>query len=193
MRLSASSTLPRLLCALKYFGCSASARSKLSIASGSLERFEDETVVQQDLRRRLARAHGRRDQAQGLGRLPGRKLDQPRYLQGVEVIRPDRENGGVKPFGLGQAPLLVQLERLREGLRNVQRLWFRQRLPTLVSAAVSACPSPCRGVKKAALSRPEHFQAKWEPVRRRKCDQQKSLYDWPAACGTNFSATPFMQ
>jgi hypothetical protein len=35
------------------------------------------------------------------------------------VIRPDRENGGVKPFGLGQAPLLVQLERLREGLRNV--------------------------------------------------------------------------
>jgi flagellar P-ring protein precursor FlgI len=53
-----------------------------------------------------------------------------------------------------------------------------------------------RGVprgKKAALSRPEHFPAKWEPVRRRKCDQQKSLYDWPAACGTNFSATPFMQ
>jgi hypothetical protein len=94
----------------------------------ALERFEDQTVVEQDLRRRLARAHGRRDQAQGLGRLAGRKLDQPHHLQGVEVIRPDRENGGVKPFGLGQTPLLMQLERLREGLRNVQRLKVWQRL-----------------------------------------------------------------
>ena len=81
-------------------------------------------MVQQDLRRWLARAHGRRDQAQGLGRLAGRHLDQRHHLQGVEMIRPDREHGGVKLPGLRQAALFMQLEALGKGLRDVQRLWL---------------------------------------------------------------------
>ena len=79
-------------------------------------------MVEQDLRRRLARAHRRRHQSQGLGRLAGRELDQRHHLQGVEMIRPDRKHGGVKLPGLRQAPLFVQLEPLGKGLRHVQRL-----------------------------------------------------------------------
>ena len=108
----------------------------------ALEGIEDQAVVEQDLRRRLARAHGRRHQPQGLGRLAAGQLDQPHHLQGVDVLRPHREHGGVKLLGLRQPPLIMQLERLCEGLRDVQRLrlglWKRHLGRVL----------PCREVEK---------------------------------------------
>jgi hypothetical protein len=55
------------------------------------------------------------------------------------MIRPDSENGGVKLLGLGQAPQPMQFERLLQGLRDVQRISFRQRLRHF---------HPLQGVKK---------------------------------------------
>ena len=41
-----------------------------------------------------------------------------------------------------------------------------------------------------AMKRPEHFQAKWEPVRRRKCDQIRNLVFAAALAAAAFGGAP---
>src|SRR6185437_3184639 len=65
------------------------ARNRVLVA---FERIEDETVIEQYLRRWLARGHGCRDQTQGLGRLASRQLDQSHHLKSVKMIRFDRQD-----------------------------------------------------------------------------------------------------
>ena len=44
------------------------------------------------------------------------------HLQGIDVLGAYAKHGGIKPLGLRQTALLMQLERLRESLRDVQRV-----------------------------------------------------------------------
>ena len=63
----------------------------------ALQRVEDQAMVEQNLWRRLARAHCRQNQLQCFRRLASRELDQCQHLQGIEMIGPDFENVGIEP------------------------------------------------------------------------------------------------
>ena len=85
----------------------------------ALQRVEDETVVEQNLRRRLAALHRGRDELQAHGRLAFGELDQRHHLQGIDMVGPDGQNFGVEPLGLRQPALLVELQSLLERFRDV--------------------------------------------------------------------------
>ena len=86
----------------------------------ALERIEHEAVVQQHLRR-LAGLHRRAHQVQGFRSLALGEFDQAHHLQRVEMVGAGGENGGVELFGLRQMASLMELQRLSERLRYVQR------------------------------------------------------------------------
>lgn len=53
------------------------------------------------------------------------KLEHSQHMQSIEVIRPDREDGRIKLFRIGKAPLPMHFESLRKCLRYVE--WFAAR------------------------------------------------------------------
>jgi hypothetical protein len=117
----------------------------------ALERIEDHTIVEQDLRRRLAAAHRRRHQLQCLGRLALGNLDQPHHLQGVEMIGAGSENFGVERLGPASRPL-----------------WWN----------CSACVSACATLKGGALGSGGGISAM---IQRREVEKYVSRPDGNAA------------
>ncbi len=94
----------------------------------AVEGVENEAVVEQHLGRRRAHAHGRGNEVQRLGRLALGELHQAHHLQGVEVIGTRGEHLRVERFGLKDLPALMEMQRLGESLRDVERTRLRQRL-----------------------------------------------------------------
>ncbi len=94
----------------------------------ALERVEDQSVIEQELRRGRAHAHGGGDEIERLGRVALGELDQRHHLQRVGVVGTRRQHLRVERLGLGDEPALVKLQRLGEGLRHVERARPRQRL-----------------------------------------------------------------
>jgi hypothetical protein len=61
-----------------------------------------------------------RHQAQRACQIAALQLDKPEPVQRLEVVGPDRKNLGLKLFRLRQLPLAVEVERLLDGLGNVE-------------------------------------------------------------------------
>ncbi len=104
--------------ALSLIAC-VEARKRLVVAPHGGQR---EALVEQNLRRRLFGAHRLGDQLEGLGRLALGELDEAQHVQRVEMVGPDGQDRGVEGRGLVEAALLVQIERLRQRLRHIERL-----------------------------------------------------------------------
>ena len=119
----------------------------------AIEGIEDEAVVEQHLRRGRTHAHGGGDEVERLGRLTFGKLDQRHHLQSVGVIGARGQHLRVERFGLIDLPALMELQRLGESLRHVERARLRHQLRHANQF------SPLRG-KKARLSRPEEILLK---------------------------------
>ena len=93
----------------------------------TIESVQDHSVVQQNLRRGFAQVHRLGNKAQRFGGLPFGELDDAEHLQGVEVVRPVAKDLLIETFGLRQTPVRMQVERVRKGLRNLERLRLRRR------------------------------------------------------------------
>ncbi len=119
----------------------------------AVERVEDEAVVEQHLRRRRAHAHGGGNEVERLGRLALGELDQRHHLQCVGVIGARGQDLRVERFGLIDLPALMELQRLGESLRDVERSGFGS------GCGMTNQSSPLRG-KKARLSCPEEILSK---------------------------------
>jgi hypothetical protein len=86
--------------------------------------MQDHSVVDQNLRGGSAHAHRLGNEAQGFRGLALGEFDHAEHLQSVKMIGPVSEDLGVKLFGIRQAALLVQFQRLREDLRHLDRRWY---------------------------------------------------------------------
>ena len=100
------------------------ARQRLLVA---VHGVEHEAVIQKHLRRLRPQLHRRRNEPQRRRKVAARQLDDAEHLQRVEMIGPHRQHRGVEPLGLRDPPLMVQLQRLMHGARNVEWLALRQR------------------------------------------------------------------
>ena len=90
-----------------------------------VQRVEREAEVEQHPRRRRACGHGGPDQTQRLAGLAARELEIAHGMQGIGIVRRDRQDGRVKTFRVGDVPLPLQRQRLREYARYVRRLVAR--------------------------------------------------------------------
>jgi hypothetical protein len=62
----------------------------------------------------------RRHQAVRFAHLAALRLDQAEQVQRVEIVRGRLERAGIEFFGVAQAALLMQAQRLLQGLRNIE-------------------------------------------------------------------------
>ena len=87
--------------------------SRLSACSTLAKLIKRVGRVRIDLQRR-------RHQPVGFAHLAALRLDQAEQMQRVEIIRRRLERARVEFFGFAQASLLMQAQRLLQGLRNIE-------------------------------------------------------------------------
>lgn len=90
-----------------------------------VQRVERKAEVKQDPRRRRARGHCGSDQTQRLAGLAARELEITHGMQGIGIVRHDRQDGQVETFCFDDLPLPLQRRCLRKHARQVRRLVAR--------------------------------------------------------------------
>ena len=86
----------------------------------ALERVQHIGEIDQRVRRVWIDLQRRRHQAVRFTHLAALRLDQAEQMQRIEIVRRRLERACIKFFGFAQAALLMQAQRLLQGLRNVE-------------------------------------------------------------------------
>ena len=87
----------------------------------ALERFEDDPVIDQRVGRSGLRLERGGDQAQAFDRAALLMPENAAQMQGIEIVRIGREQRIVDPRGFPEPALLVQRQRLLDGVGRAQR------------------------------------------------------------------------
>ena len=91
----------------------------------ALERIEDHSIIDQSIGRSGLRLQRGGDQAQALDRAALLMPQNATQMQGIEIVRIRREHGIVDLSGLVEPSLLMQRQRLLDGVGRAQRLRSR--------------------------------------------------------------------
>ena len=86
----------------------------------ALEHMQDIGEIDKRIGRGRIDPEGRRHQAMGFAHLAALRLDQAEQMQRVEIIRRRLQRAGIELFGFAQTSLLMQAQRLLQGLRYIE-------------------------------------------------------------------------
>jgi len=85
------------------------------------ETVQDIGEIDQDIRHVRIDLQGGGHQSMGFAHLAVLGMDQAEQMQGIEIVGRGLEHARVKFFGLAQASLLMQAQRILQNLRNIER------------------------------------------------------------------------